>query len=286
MVEELTCVELMERLCKEDVDARVTVFEKYWQGVIEQACQKLKWRVKEAVEPANVALSVLSSFFEKHAEDDIDLQQQDGVWGLLVEITGRHCEKWNKRFRAKKRRPEGGVLRIDGNTSNAARGREDLFEHEDVEAPKDLIDEADYLAHLLYQLNNRLNERQRQVIALHLSGLTNNEVSQAMGITKSRVDHLCLEIRKIARQEIKSPLNDRQRQILAHYVVGKQPHEIAELLSLTAEYVRDGLETIRNVARSISKDLQTAFLQAGQEADQEVRDRLDRKKQSFPGEGN
>jgi serine/threonine-protein kinase len=108
-----------------------------------------------------------------------------------------------------------------------------------------------YLAHLLYRLNARLNDRQRQVLALHLSGLTNAEVGDALGISKVRVDHLFLDIREQVKG-LQSPLDRRQRQILAEYVAGLNHAGIAERLGLTAEAVSEGLNGLRQVARSIA----------------------------------
>jgi DNA-binding CsgD family transcriptional regulator len=227
----------MARLRRGDDDAHTAVWVRYWQKVIGKTCTKLKWRVKEVYEPGNVAASVMSSFFQHHTEDDIDVQAEDGIWDLLIEVTLRHCEKWNKRFRAKKRKREGSLLPI-GVERAGTDGKPDAgFDPDDDEVRPDLIDEADYLAHLLHKLNTRLNDRGRQVVALHLSGLTNADVGQSIGISKTRVDQLFVQIKKMVNEEMTSPLSETQRQILAQYVAGLQPGEIAEQLGLSAEAV-------------------------------------------------
>ena len=193
-MDEPTCAELMAALRAGDAGARARVFEAYYQQVIGEACRLLRWRVKEAVEPANVAASVLSSFFSNHTEDAIDLHAPDGVWGLLLEMTLRHCEKWNKRFRARKRRPAGGVTPIGDGSEEGG-----VVPADDAPGPEEAVDEADYYAHLVRELEALLSERQRTVLALHLSGRRADEIADRIGFARPTVDRELAAIRAHAR---------------------------------------------------------------------------------------
>jgi DNA-directed RNA polymerase specialized sigma24 family protein len=100
------------------------------------------------------------------------------------------------------------------------------------------------------------------MLALHLSGLTNREVAEALQISKTRVDHLFVGIRKVVEEDIQSPLSEQQRQLLAQYVAELPPGQIAERLGLTVDAVRHGLNTIQGIAEAIRERVRAAGLEA------------------------
>src|SRR4051812_5826947 len=93
----------MARLRAGDRDAQTEVFDRYAHDVIRAVSRRLRRRPAVTVGADAVAQSVLLSFFARHVADEVDLRDEGSLWALLLEIAIRHCERWNKRFRAAKR---------------------------------------------------------------------------------------------------------------------------------------------------------------------------------------
>jgi RNA polymerase sigma factor (sigma-70 family) len=192
MPDEPTYAHLLTRLRQGDRDAQTLVFERYVQDLIRSAQAHLRKLPKLKVGASAVVQSALLSFFENHLPDTADLEA-DGLWGLLLENTLRHCEKWNKRFRAQKRRtPEVSI--------NAPDGKGTALDLADAgPGPEDQVAETDYLVYLFRELDARLTERQRQVLLLRQTGATVREIAEQLGTSKATVDREWKEILRRAQ---------------------------------------------------------------------------------------
>jgi DNA-directed RNA polymerase specialized sigma24 family protein len=193
MSDEYSCAELMQSLRAGNQDAQVQVFRAYLHRVIALARVRLKSRVKQAVGEDAVALSAMASFFLNHTEKMIDLQDENSLWGLLSEITLRHCEKWNKRFRAKKRA---------GTEVPLGSARDEHFFDPQDPAPGPATDAG--FVDIYTQFLEQLSDRQRQVAEQQLQGSTVAESADALQISQSTVLRERREVKRILEQMLQS----------------------------------------------------------------------------------
>src|SRR5262249_23517887 len=131
---------------------------------------------------SHVAQSALFSMFCDLAVQQIPLADVDEhgypmVWPLLLKYIERHCEKWKKYYRAKKRQ-----------------GTEVPLAAADTHGPG--LDPADYRAPAgdeeavgaaLSALYDKLKPRQRRVADLSAQGRTLEEIAAALGCSESLV---------------------------------------------------------------------------------------------------
>jgi DNA-binding CsgD family transcriptional regulator len=129
---------------------------------------------------SHVAQSALFSLFCDLAVQQIPLEDVDEhgypmLWPLLLKYIERHCEKWKKYYRAKKRNaaevPLSGAAGAPG------------VEPADYRAADDEAAVGEALA-ALYE---RLTPRQRRVADLSAEGCTLAEIADALGCSESLV---------------------------------------------------------------------------------------------------
>src|SRR4051794_35807436 len=94
MAEELTFLELMQRLEAGDPDTAAEVFRLYVHRVKALAQKELDGRCRVMLSGSDVAQEVLNSFLRRQAQGPYDLDSEGALWGLLAEITFRKCGKW------------------------------------------------------------------------------------------------------------------------------------------------------------------------------------------------
>src|SRR4051812_20256476 len=93
----------MRRLRQRESDALTREFAGYVGRLVALARSRLREKVRHQVGEDAVVQSAVASLVEKHGGDTVDLARPDGLWDLLAESTLRHCDRWNKRYRARKR---------------------------------------------------------------------------------------------------------------------------------------------------------------------------------------
>src|SRR4051794_853268 len=91
---------LMARLRTGDDEAAARVFRRFARQLIALARSRLGGRVRQKVDPEDVAQSVFRSFFARQADGQFVLEDWDGLWGLLTLITLRKCHRQCERFTA------------------------------------------------------------------------------------------------------------------------------------------------------------------------------------------
>src|SRR2546423_973538 len=94
---------LMARLRAGDDEAAARVFHRFAAQLIALARCHLSRRVRQKVDPEDVAQSVFRSFFARQADGQFVLEDWDGLWGLLTLITLRKCHRQFERFTAGRR---------------------------------------------------------------------------------------------------------------------------------------------------------------------------------------
>jgi RNA polymerase sigma-70 factor (ECF subfamily) len=83
--------DLMSRLRLGDNDAAKEVFRRFAHRLIGLARSRLGGRVRDHVDPEDVMMSALGSFFRRHTAGALTLESWDRLWSLLAVITLRKC---------------------------------------------------------------------------------------------------------------------------------------------------------------------------------------------------
>jgi RNA polymerase sigma factor (sigma-70 family) len=192
MSHEWSFAELTMKLQAGDQDAATCVFKAYAHRLIGLARNRLSERARLKVGDEAVVQSALLSFFIHHT-GEIDLRSEDSLWTNLLAITLRHCGKWNKRFRARKRgAPETPLQRSrDGEDGGLELSAEEP-------TPEMAVTLADLVEHLMAGLT----ERQRQVVQLRLQQVPVAEICRKVGLSQARVYRILEEVREYGRKRL------------------------------------------------------------------------------------
>jgi DNA-binding CsgD family transcriptional regulator len=165
-------------------DDDVRLFYAYFEELKKHARSALGHRARVFPGESHVAQSALFSMFADAASvgvpfGDVDEHGYPMLWPLLLRYIERHCEKWKKYYRAKKR--SGTAVPLHGDAGLAI----DPADHRTDDAG---LEEA------LAELHRRLTPRQQQIAALSAEGRTLEEIAREVGCSESLVS---LEKKKI-----------------------------------------------------------------------------------------
>lgn len=188
---ELTHAELMARLRAGEKDAQTDAYNRYVQDVIRAARRHLRSKVRAKVGSDAVANSVLHSFFAHHTAEDIDLSDEQNLWPLLLKITLRHCEKWNKRFRAAKRNTVEVSLVVGSQSAGESPNDIDLPDH--GASPEEAVMLADFIEHVL----NHVSPLQQRIFELRREGQTIKQIADEVGMSQATINRNLREIYKL-----------------------------------------------------------------------------------------
>jgi hypothetical protein len=161
-------------------DEDVQLFYRYFDELKRHVRTYLRGKARLFPGESHVAQSALFSLFCDVAVHQVPLQDVDEhgypmLWPLLLKYVERHCEKWRKYYRAKKRRgPEASL------SGDADRLGIDPPDHRAGN------DEAEVGA-ALEALYARLTPRQRRVADLSAQGRTLTEIAAEIGCSESLV---------------------------------------------------------------------------------------------------
>lgn len=75
----------------------------YMKKLLGLARSRLHAKVLARMDPEDVVQSAMLSFATRHT-GEVDLQAENGLWGKLLEVTLRHCNKWNRRVQRERTR--------------------------------------------------------------------------------------------------------------------------------------------------------------------------------------
>jgi hypothetical protein len=162
---------VLERVDNDDVRLFYDYFDELKQHVRKYLSRKARLFPGES----HVAQSALFSMFCDLAVQQIPLADVDEhgypmLWPLLLKYIERHCEKWKKYYRAKKRQgPEVSLACVDP---------------PDHRAP---ADDEQAVGAALSALYDKLKPRQRRVADLAAQGHTLEEIAAALGCSESLV---------------------------------------------------------------------------------------------------
>jgi transcriptional regulator len=159
----------------------VRLFYAYFDELKEHVRKHLSGKARQFPGESQVAQSALFSLFCDLALQQIPLSDVDEygypmLWPLLLKYIERHCEKWKKYYRAKKR--QGTEVPLSTDSSGVG------INPPDHRAP---ADDEETIGTALAALHAKLTPRQRRVADLTAQGRTLAEIAAELGCSQSLV---------------------------------------------------------------------------------------------------
>jgi RNA polymerase sigma-70 factor (ECF subfamily) len=165
------------------------VFNLYAQRLLGLARSRLSsHQLRPRVDADDVLNSVFRSFFHRCTEGQFDLKNWENLWGLLVVITLRKCNKQIKYSRAD-RRDVRREIAVPSSSDDSTISWEFM-------ARDPTPDEVAQLLETVEQLLRDLDERERQIVELRLQEYKVEEISQRVGRTERTVQRVLHRVRK------------------------------------------------------------------------------------------
>jgi hypothetical protein len=163
-------------------DDDVRLFYAYFDELKDHVRRYLHGKARQFPGTSHVAQSALFSLFcdvmlHKVPLQDVDEHGYPMLWPLLLKYIERHCEKWKKYYRAKKRcGAEVSLAPADADGPGL-----DPADHRAPAGDEEVVGAA------LAELYQRLTPRQRQIADLSAQGRTLAETAAALGCSQSLV---------------------------------------------------------------------------------------------------
>lgn len=173
-------------------DEDVRLFFDYFDELKRHVRKYLRRKARQFPGDSAVAQSAFFSLLcdvapQKIPLADVDEYGYPALWPLLLKYIERHCEKWNKYYRAKKRK---GVEVPLGGTDSGGPGIDPPDE-------RDSPGEEESLSAALETLNAKLTERQRRVADLSAAHRTLQEIASELQCSQSLVSQEKKKIRSL-----------------------------------------------------------------------------------------
>jgi RNA polymerase sigma-70 factor (ECF subfamily) len=187
---------LQARLRAGDGAAAALVFQRYARRLVGLARTHLSERIRRKTDPEDVIQSVFRSFFHRCADGQFTIENWDGLWGLLVRLTLRKCDRRVEHFRAARRDVRREVEPAGGGEADAA-----AFAECPTGEPTPL--EAAMLTDAVERLMGRLaTPVKRRILELSLQGYTVPEISARVGHYERGVERVRAEIKKLLQDQL------------------------------------------------------------------------------------
>jgi RNA polymerase sigma-70 factor, ECF subfamily len=193
MAAEDTFAGLMARLRSGEDAAAREVFARYAGRLVGLARRQFGPLLARKVDPEDVVQSAYKSFFVRHRDGRLEVENPDGLWKLLTLITLRKCADRAEYFRAGRRDAAREV-------GAAADGRPEpwLAALDREPAP----DEAAILAETVESLFRAVDAHERPVLELSLQGYSVPEICERLGRAERSVRRLRERLRhRLERQQ-------------------------------------------------------------------------------------
>ena len=140
---------------------------------------RLAAKLRRKIDPEDVVQSVFNSFFRRQRDDLYELASWDGLWGLLASITIHKCGHKIEHFQA-------AFRDIDAEDSLPILTDESRADWEAVTRDPS-PSQAAILNETIDALMDRLDERQREILALSLQRVDNAEIANTVKCSERTV---------------------------------------------------------------------------------------------------
>jgi DNA-directed RNA polymerase specialized sigma24 family protein len=175
---------LVEGLRCGDNDAWRELVRRYSQGLILLARRRLDSRLRQKLDSEDVVQSVYRTFLRRHQQKPFQLANWESLWGLLLLLTIRRCNKWYQHFHTQKRELTKEAQLPFNATGAGSELRPGPREPVD---PAPTPAEAALLVEMIQETLRDLDENKRHIILEGLLGLDDTEISREVGRTEYRV---------------------------------------------------------------------------------------------------
>jgi RNA polymerase sigma-70 factor, ECF subfamily len=183
-----SCMDVMGQLRAGESGAATQVFERFAHRLVTLARNRLNLQLRQKVDPEDIAQSVFKSFFRKQGQESFTIEDWNGLWGLLVTMTMRKCNRQAERFYAARRD-------VRQETSGKPASADSEFQW-DPEGSEPTPEQSAILAETVETVMKALDERGRQVFILRLQGYTIPEISAQIDRTERTVHRTLDRIRE------------------------------------------------------------------------------------------
>jgi RNA polymerase sigma-70 factor (ECF subfamily) len=180
--------QVLAQLRQRDNEGATEVYRRFCGRLIALAHHRLDPRLRQRVDPEDVAQSALKSVVLRLAEGEFDLGDWDGLWGLLTRVTIHKCHRWVDYFQAQRRQFDR-ELSPPADADNASVNWQ--FLDSEPTPP-----EAALFAETLERLLHGLEEREQDMVTLSLQGCEVAEISAKLSCTQSKVYRVLRLIRQ------------------------------------------------------------------------------------------
>jgi RNA polymerase sigma-70 factor, ECF subfamily len=184
--------DIMARLQAGDEQAAREVFERFASRLVALAHTRLPKYVRAKEDPEDVVQSAFESFFRRHAAGEYVLINWDSLWGLMALMTirkcGHHTEYYSAELRDVRREFHFAPLTDDSRSSWEVLAHEPTPSH------------AAMFTEMFERLIASLDERERQILALHLQDYTTEEISAEVRRSERTVQRTLENIRRRIEQ--------------------------------------------------------------------------------------
>jgi DNA-binding CsgD family transcriptional regulator len=173
-------------------DEDVRLFYDYFEELKQHVRRFLHGKARQMPGESHVAQSALFSMFCDAAIQRLPLQDIDEygypmLWPLMLKYIERHCEKWKKYYRAKKRQ---------GHETSLAASEPERPDFDPADY-RSLPDDESAVGRVLASLYERLSPRQRRVADLTAQGWSIAEIAGDLDCSDSLVSIEKKNIRKL-----------------------------------------------------------------------------------------
>jgi DNA-directed RNA polymerase specialized sigma24 family protein len=189
---------LIARLKGGDHEGVRLLWQRYYPRLVALARKKLQGTPRRAADEEDAALSAFNSFCRRAEQGQFpDLKDRDGLWALLVVLTGRKAADLVKHQQREKR----GGGRVQGDSAlRPARGDSGPGGFDGLEGSDPTPEEAALLAEEVESLLDRLRDQAlRQVAVWKLEGFTNAEIAERQGCSLPTVERRLALIRRLLK---------------------------------------------------------------------------------------
>jgi RNA polymerase sigma-70 factor (ECF subfamily) len=178
--------DLLARWRAGDQQAAAEMFRRYADRLIALARSRLSSKLAARVDPEDVVQSAYRSFFSDARDGRYDLQQDGGLWQLLVMITLNKVQHQVERHTSKKRGVDREVASADRvpQLPEALEGRE----------PSPMA--ALVLTEEVEQLMRPLDAEQRRMLQMRLQGYNLEEIAAAAQCSEATVRRLLERVKR------------------------------------------------------------------------------------------
>ena len=167
-------------------EAAERIFHRFAGQLIALARSHLQQGLQRKLDPEDVLQSVFRSFFRRHQAGQFHLDSWDSLWGILTVMTLRKCGHLKEYFQAARR----DVRREEQNSGEAMQSLGSICAREPT--PEEAAQLTDLLEHVLRDFD----ERERNIISLHLQGYTHAEIAGEVARAERTVRRTVARARK------------------------------------------------------------------------------------------